>query len=321
MVSEDYSSLQDRVGQVYKLAQAVLTETGKVLVGLRDKVKLVISAMIVGGHVLLEGVPGVAKTTMAKAIASTLNLQYKRIQFTPDLLPADIIGTMVYDPKTGEFRLRKGPVFANIVLADEINRASPRTQSALLEAMQERQVTVWGETYRLEEPFIVLATMNPVEYEGVYPLSEAQVDRFLAKVIIGYPTRDEEVEILDRLKRIEEWPLQSVAGPQDILRAREEVWSIHVDRNVKYYIVDLVRSTRMHGSVRLGGSPRASIALLMLSRAKAYIEGRSYVTPDDVKAMARPALAHRIVLSPEARVEGVTVDQVIGDALDRVPPP
>ena len=320
-MSGDYSKHSGiDAGRVYKLTHAVLSETGKVLVGLREEVKLVLSAMIVGGHVLLEGVPGVAKTTMAKAVASALNLAYKRIQFTPDLLPADIIGTMIYRQDKG-FIFHKGPIFTNILLVDEINRASPRTQSALLEAMQERQVTVWGETYRLEEPFIVLATMNPVEYEGVYPLSEAQIDRFLAKVTIGYPSRDEEVQILDRLKRIEEWPVEPVAGPRDILRAREEVWKIHVDRNIKYYIVDLVRSTRMHGSVRLGGSPRASIALLLLSRAKAYIEGRSYVTPDDVKSMALPAMAHRVVLSPEARVEGITVEQIVRDALDRVPPP
>ncbi len=304
-------------GTVY---EEVLREASKIIVGKENELKVILASMIVGGHVLLEGVPGVAKTTMAKAVASALNLKYRRIQFTPDLLPADIIGTMIYRQDKG-FVFHKGPIFTNILLVDEINRASPRTQSALLEAMQERQVTVWGETYKLSEPFIVLATMNPVEYEGVYPLSEAQIDRFLAKVIVGYPTRDEEVEILDRLRSIEEWPVKPVAGPKDILRAREEVWNIHVDRNVKYYIVDLVRSTRMHGSVRLGGSPRASIALLLLSRAKAYIEGRSYVTPDDVKAMALPALAHRIVLNPEARVEGMTVEQVVSDALDRVPPP
>ena len=304
-------------GTVY---EEVLREASKIIVGKENELKVILASMIVGGHVLLEGVPGVAKTTMAKAVASALNLKYRRIQFTPDLLPADIIGTMIYRQDRG-FVFHRGPIFTNILLVDEINRASPRTQSALLEAMQERQVTVWGETYKLSEPFIVLATMNPVEYEGVYPLSEAQIDRFLAKVVVGYPTRDEEVEILDRLRSIEEWPVKPVAGPQDILRAREEVWNIHVDRNIKYYIVDLVRSTRMHGSVRLGGSPRASIALLLLSRAKAYIEGRNYVTPDDVKAMALPALAHRIVLNPEARVEGMTVEQVVSDALDRVPPP
>ncbi len=299
--------------------EKILEEVSKVIVGKREEVRLVLATILAGGHVLLEGVPGVAKTTLAKAIASALNLEFRRVQFTPDLLPSDIVGTMMY--RNGEFVFNKGPIFTNVLLVDEINRASPKTQAALLEAMQERQVTVWGETYLLPEPFVVLATMNPVEVEGVYPLSEAQIDRFLSKVVLGYPSRDEAVEILDRLSLIEEWPVRPVAGAGDILRARKEIWGIHVDRNLKYYMVDIVEATRRHGSVKLGGSPRAVIAMMLLARALALIEGKSYVTADHVKAAARPALLHRIVLRPEARVAGVDVEQVINEVLDKVPPP
>ncbi len=299
--------------------ERVVREVSKVIVGKEEELRLVLAALIAGGHVLLEGVPGVAKTTMAKAVASALNLKFKRIQFTPDLLPADVLGTMVY--RDGEFVFKEGPIFTNILLVDEINRASPKTQSALLEAMQERQVTVWGNIYRLPEPFMVLATMNPVETEGVYPLSEAQVDRFLAKIVLGYPTRDEAVEILDRLRHIEEWPIEPVASASDIMRAREEVWKVHVDRNLKYYMVDLVEATRRHSSVKLGGSPRAAISMMLLARALALIEGLDYVTADHVKRAARPALLHRIVLKPEARISGMSPEHIVDEVLDRVPPP
>ncbi len=301
------------------LYERVVSEVSRVIVGKKEELKLIIASMIANGHVMLEGVPGVAKTTIAKAIASAFNLEFKRIQFTPDLLPSDIIGTMVY--KGGVFEFHKGPIFANIVLVDEINRASPKTQSALLEAMQERQVTVWGKTYKLPDPFIVLATLNPVEYEGVYPLSEAQIDRFLAKIIIGYPTRDETVEILERLKTIEEWPIEPIASGKDIIYAREKLWEVHVDRNIKYYIVDIVEETRRHPHVRLGGSPRAAIAIMQLARALAFIEGRDYVIPDDVKRVAKPALRHRIILKPEARVEGISSDDVVDEVLDKIRPP
>ncbi len=320
-MSEDYSSMPLSMERMHKLAHAVLSETGKVLVGLRDEVRLILSSMIVGGHVLLEGVPGVAKTTMAKAVASALNLKYRRIQFTPDLLPADIIGTMIYDPKTGEFRLRKGPIFANIVLADEINRASPRTQSALLEAMQERQVTIEGNTLKLPEPFIVIATQNPIELEGTFPLPEAQIDRFLMKIEIGYPGRNETKEILKRLRIIEEWPIRPVAGAEDILAARDIVWSIHVEESVMDYIVSIVEETRRHPAVRLGGSPRAAIALLQVARALAVMDGRDYVIPDDVKKAALPVLVHRLILRPEAELEGVTPRSVVSDILKKIPVP
>ena len=299
--------------------KTVLDEVGKVIVGKRDELELIIASMIANGHVLLEGVPGVAKTTIAKAVASALDLGFKRIQFTPDLLPSDITGTMIY--RGGSFEFQKGPIFTNILLVDEINRASPKVQSALLEAMQERQVTIWGRTYQLPRPFIVLATMNPVEYEGVYPLSEAQIDRFIAKIPLGYPSRDEAVEILDRLKRIEEWPIEAKASAKDILGAQEKLWSIHVDRNIKYYIVDLVEETRRHPMVKLGGSPRAAISIMQISRALALIDGRDYVIPDDIKKTVKPALLHRIILKPEARLENTTVEDIINHVLDKIPPP
>ena len=319
-MSEDYSSMPLSMERMHKLAHAVLSETGKVLVGLRDEVRLILSSMIVGGHVLLEGVPGVAKTTMAKAVASALNLKYRRIQFTPDLLPADIIGTMIYRQDKG-FVFHKGPIFTNILLVDEINRASPRTQSALLEAMQERQVTIEGNTLKLPEPFIVIATQNPIELEGTFPLPEAQIDRFLMKIEIGYPGRNETKEILKRLRIIEEWPIRPVAGAEDILAARDIVWSIHVEESVMDYIVSIVEETRRHPAVRLGGSPRAAIALLQVARALAVMDGRDYVIPDDVKKAALPVLVHRLILRPEAELEGVTPRSVVSDILKKIPVP
>ncbi len=299
----------------------ILGEVSKVVVGKKEDVKVILASMISRGHVLIEGVPGVAKTTMAKAIASALNLSFKRIQFTPDLLPSDIVGTMVYDPKTGEFKLRKGPVFANIVLADEINRASPRTQSALLEAMQERQVTIEGNTLKLPEPFTVLATQNPIELEGTFPLPEAQTDRFLVKLNVKYPSRDEMLEVLKRLRQIEEWPVQPVAGPEDLKTLNSLSWRIHVSEELLSYITDIVEETRRHPSVRLGGSPRAAISLLLVSRSMALLEGRDYVIPDDIKAATSPVLNHRIILKPEAEIEGETPDKVIESVLKKVPVP
>ena len=281
--------------------------------------RLLLATLIAGGHALLEGVPGVAKTMMARALASALAVEFRRVQFTPDLLPSDVLGTMVY--RDGRFEFEPGPIFANIVLVDEINRASPKTQAALLEAMQERQVTVWGVSRPLPRPFMVVATMNPVEMEGVYPLSEAQVDRFLARITVGYPSRDEMVEIMDRLGVIEEWPVRPVATGEDVLEAKRALWGVHVDRNIKYYIADIVEATRRHPNVRLGASPRAAIAMLQLSRALALLEGRAYVTPDDVKQVAQAALSHRIILRPEARLEGATPEDVVADVLSEVPAP
>jgi len=309
--------------RVSKLADRVLGEVSKVVYGLEKETRIILASLIVGGHVLIEGVPGVAKTTLAKAIASSLDLSFKRIQFTPDLLPSDIIGTLIFDQRTGEFRLRKGPIFANIVLADEINRASPRTQSALLEAMQERQVSIEGNTLRLPEPFMVIATQNPVELEGTFPLPEAQLDRFLVKVPIRRPGRDVLKRVLKSLRVIERWPISPVAGAKDVLEAREAVWSVEVSEPVLDYIIDLVDATHEYPGVELGASPRAAIALQQLARALAAIAGRDYVIPDDVKVAARYVLPHRIVLAPEAEAEGLTPEAVVENVLEktRVPIP
>ena len=306
---------------VYKITKSIVDEVSKIIVGKLDIINYILIALYSGGHVLLEGVPGVAKTLMAKTIARTFNMTYSRIQATPDLLPSDIIGTFVYDPKTGEFRPRKGPIFANIVLFDEINRASPRTQSALLEAMQERQVTIEGVTFKLPEPFMVIATQNPIEMEGTFPLPEAQLDRFLLKVIVDYPSREESIEILRRIHFIEEFRVNAVADASDVLKIREMLPHVRVSGEVMDYIVSIVEESRKHPHVRLGGSPRAGIALYLCSKAKALIEGREYVIPDDVKYVAYPVLRHRIILKPEAELEGITTDQVISEILKTVKVP
>lgn len=287
---------------VYIIAEKVRRQVSRVIVGKEDVVDRLLIALLVGGHVLLEGVPGVAKTYLARSFAKTLGLKFKRIQLTPDLLPSDIIGVKVYNYKTMEFEFRPGPVFTNILLADEINRTPPRTQAALLEAMQEKQVTVDGETYKLPEPFVVIATQNPVETEGTYPLPEAQLDRFLFRVIVNYPSRNEEVEML-RIKRVkgEVIDVDQVADPREVLEASKTVAEkVKVDDTILEYIVDLVRATREHPSVLLGGSPRAEVMLLYASRAYAAIsEGRDYVVPDDVKAVFFDVMNHRIILRPE----------------------
>ncbi|AEM38912.1 ATPase associated with various cellular activities AAA_3 [Pyrolobus fumarii 1A] len=306
---------------VRSLAERVLGQVRKVVYGLDEQLKILLASLLAEGHVLLEGVPGVAKTTLAKAFASSMSLSFKRIQFTPDLLPSDVIGTMVYDQKSGEFRLKKGPIFANIVLADEINRASPRTQSALLEAMQERQVTIEGNTLRLPEPFMVVATQNPIEFEGTFPLPEAQLDRFLVKIVVPRPSREVLKQVLRNYGVIREWPIEPVATAEDVLEARRAVWSVRVSDSVLDYIVEIVEATHRHPHVRLGGSPRAAIAMQQLSRALAAMEGRDYVIPDDVKLAARYVLPHRIILKPEAEVEGVTPEAVVEEVLKSVPTP
>ncbi len=308
-------------GFARQVSEQILGEAGKVIVGKKDVLRYILISMYVGGHILLEGVPGVAKTLIAKTIARTVNLSYSRIQATPDLLPSDIIGTLVYDPRTNDFKPRKGPIFANIVLFDEINRASPRTQSALLEAMQEKQVTIEGITYKLPEPFIVIATMNPIEMEGTFPLPEAQLDRFLLKVIVDYPSREESREILKRIHLIEEFGVKSVASGADIQRIKGMIKQVKISDDLITYIIDLVEATREHPHVRLGGSPRAMISLLLTSKANALIEGRDYVIPDDIKFVAKPVLRHRIILKPEAEFEGITPDQVIDNILQKVPVP
>ena len=265
---------------------------------------MIVACLIAGGHVLLQGVPGVAKTIIAKALANSLSLQFRRIQFTPDLLPSDIVGTFVFDQKSSDFRLRQGPIFANIILADEINRASPKTQSALLEAMQEKQVTIEGTTMQLPRPFIVLATQNPIEFEGTYQLPEAQIDRFLMRIEIGYPSRDETIQILKRLREIYEWNLSPVVDEKTIHDVVQQLWEVNVDDSVAGYIADIVEATRKHPSVRLGGSPRAATALQTASSAIALLEGRDYVIPDDIKRVAQHVLPHRLILTQEALLDG-----------------
>lgn len=304
----------------FNILRRVEEEISRVVIGKRREVRQILSAIVAGGHVLLEGVPGVAKTTLARSIASSFRLSFKRIQFTPDILPADILGTFVYDQRSGEFRFRRGPIFANIILADEINRANPRTQSAFLEAMQEYQVTVEGETFKLPQPFIVLATQNPIEFEGVYPLPEAQIDRFMAKVSIDYPEREDEVAMLRMSDRIDPALIEPVASGGDLLRIRGIAASVRVEDPIYNYIIEIVRATRNHPMIRLGASPRAAIFLLRMARGHALIEGRRYVIPDDVKAVAKPVLSHRIILTPEGSREGGP-EAAIDSVLRRVPVP
>jgi MoxR-like ATPase len=274
------------------------------------------------GHVLVEDVPGVGKTVLAKALARSLDLTFHRVQFTPDLLPADVTGVNVFDRQSGTFRFRPGPVFANVLLVDEINRASPKTQSALLEAMQETQVTVDGATHVLERPFLVIATQNPVEYEGTYPLPEAQLDRFAVRMTIGYPPLADEARMLT--EQTTEPPLdhlEPVAARRDIAAAIEAVRSVHVEESVNRYVVALLRQTRSSDRVALGGSPRSGIALLRLAKARALVERRDFVVPEDVQALATPVLAHRLILAPEARATGVTAEEIVADAVASTPVP
>ncbi len=289
------------IEQVAELSARVVREVEKAVVGKRDVLNLMMAALLSsGGHILLEDYPGLAKTLIANSFAKALGMAFKRIQFTPDLLPGDITGGYIYDSEQNRFMLRKGPIFANLLLADEINRASPKTQSALLEAMQEYQVTLEGETMVLAEPFIVIATQNPIEYEGTFPLPEAQLDRFIVKLSIGYPTPEEEDEILKRRAERQKdiVPLQAIISPETFLQMRAAVEGVYVDPDVRRYMVDLAAKSRHHRQVAVGASPRASLALLKLTRAWAAIQGRKYVVPDDIKHFIQPALAHRIILDP-----------------------
>jgi MoxR-like ATPase len=295
----------------------------EVLIEKETELRLITCTLLSRGHVLLEGVPGVAKTYTAKALAKLLGLSFKRVQMTPDLLPSDIIGYYVFDQRSGGFVLRKGPIFTNILLVDEINRASPRTQSALLEAMQERQVTIEGEVFKLEEPFMVIATQNPVEMEGVFPLPEAQLDRFLVKIVTGYTSTEGLVKIMKRADEIEEAieSLKPLATRDQVLEEIKAVRNVRVDDSIYSYIAAIVEATRRHNAVRLGASPRAAIALVRMAKAWAYTEGRSYVIPDDVKAVAHPVLDHRIIVRPELEIQGVTPAKVVDDVLKSVPIP
>jgi MoxR-like ATPase len=301
----------------------IQSEVSKAIVGKADKVEAALIALLSGGHLLIEDYPGLAKTLLAKSFAAATGLAFKRVQFTSDLLPADITGSYILNRNSSKFELRKGPVFTNILLADEINRAPPRTQSALLEAMQERQVTVEGETLRLESPFWVVATQNPIEYEGTYPLPEAQLDRFMMKLDLGYPSRDEEVGILARrdARKSDEPQVSPVVSPSALLRMQGEVEDIHVDKALQEYMVEIVEATRSHMDVELGASPRGSLALLKLSKARTYLRRGEFVLPDDVKAVAVYGLSHRLMLKPERWMSGVRPREVISQVLDGVPVP
>lgn len=312
-----------KVGEVSEVCERVLGELEGVIVGKRDVLAKLLVAFLARGHVIIEDFPGLAKTLMAKSLAQTLGLRFKRVQFTPDLLPADITGTYVYNQKTGEFELRKGPVYTNILLADEINRAPPKTQSALLEAMQERQVTLDGVTHPLEEPFIVIATQNPIEYEGVYPLPEAQLDRFALKVRVGYPKEEEELEILARrvARKSDTVKIEPIVSASQVIEMQNAVESVHVDESIARYIVAIARATRSHPRVEVGVSPRGAEILMKLARARAALEGRDFVVPDDVKELAVEALAHRIVLKSEHWIRGANPESVVRDVVSTIPVP
>jgi MoxR-like ATPase len=306
---------------------AVRSEVAKVVVGQDGTLTGLVAALLVRGHVLLEGVPGVAKTLLVKAVAAALDVDFRRVQFTPDLMPSDVLGQTIYSPAEGTFRFREGPLFTNLLLADEINRTPPKTQSALLEAMEERQVSVDGTTHVLPDPFIVVATQNPVEYEGTYPLPEAQLDRFLFKLVVGYPTAEQEQEVLARHDAgldphdVHAAGVHAVAGPHDLAAAREEIAAVRVDPAVLAYIVALTRATRDSPSITLGVSPRGAAMMLHAAKAWAWLSGRGFVTPDEVKAVARPAMRHRIQLRPELELEGATADGVLDTILATVPTP
>jgi len=311
------------IKEVSKQSKQVISEVERAIVGKRDLLEMVMAAALAGGHVLLEDYPGLGKTLIARSFATVLGLDFKRIQFTPDLLPGDITGGYVYNRTGNTFELRKGPVFANIILADEINRASPKTQSALLEAMQEGQVTLEGESMRLPEPFLVLATQNPIEYEGTFPLPEAQLDRFMMKLTVGYPNVDEEKEILHRRheRRQDEVNLSKVTDAGQLLDMRAAVETVHVDSDLEGYIASVVHATRTDRRVAVGSSPRGSLAFLKMARAHAALDGRDYIIPDDVKRFAEPVLSHRIILQPEYWMSHQVTGEVIRDVLGKVPVP
>ena len=309
--------------EVGRLAAAVLDSVGSVVVGKRDSLELVLAGILAGGHVLLEDLPGLGKTLTARCFAQSLGLDFRRLQFTPDLLPADVTGSFLYDQRKGDFAFRAGPVFTNMLLADEINRTPPKTQAALLEAMQEKQVSVEGVTYRLDPPFHVLATANPIEYEGTYPLPEAQLDRFMLRVSFGYPTQDEEWEVLRRrmTRRQEESQLTPVVDARRLMAMQAALEQVAVEDSIGRYIVSLASATREHASVLVGSSPRGSLALLLLARARAVMAGRDFVVPEDVKDVAVPALAHRITLRPEMWLRRVDPSFVVQEVLQAVPAP
>ncbi len=329
-MSTGISAINEQVQKASAFVKPLFSEIGNVVIGQTYLVERLVIGLLANGHILLEGVPGLAKTLSVKTLASCLHVKFSRLQFTPDLLPADVIGTQIYNPQSGGFTTRHGPIFANLVLADEINRAPAKVQSALLEAMQEKQVTIGEKTFKLEEPFLVLATQNPIEQEGTYPLPEAQVDRFMLKLKIGYPSRSEERQILDLMARTNEVPgAKPVVNAKQILTAREVINDIYVDDKVKDYIVDLVCATRdpaqykiqLQGMIQLGASPRATIALTLAAKAYAFLKGRGYVTPQDVKSIGMDVLRHRVSVTYEAEAEEKTSETIIQKLFDELPVP
>ena len=311
------------VGDVGERCEGILVEVERAIVGKREALELVLLGLLADGHVLLEDFPGLGKTLIARSFAQVCELQFARIQFTPDLMPSDVTGSSVYNQRAADFEFRPGPIFTNLLLGDEINRAPPKTQAALLEAMQERQVTIEGETRMLDRPFLVIATQNPIEYEGTYPLPEAQLDRFLLRVRVGYPDRDDEWSLLERrLQRSQdEIQLDRVVDREGVIALQRAIEDVHVSPAVGYYVVDLVASTRTNSRVQVGSSPRGTLAVMKLARAHAALRGRDFVTPEDVKAVAVPALSHRLMLRPELWVQRVQPEDVVRESLETVPTP
>lgn len=329
MNTTDLSQLTEQVKISHGLVSSLFEEVGKTVVGQHDMIERLFMGVLLGGHILVEGVPGLAKTTAVKAVADAISAKFQRVQFTPDLLPADLLGTQVYNPKTQEFYIKKGPLFHNVILADEINRAPAKVQSALLEAMQERQITIGEETFPLDEPFVVLATQNPLEQEGTYPLPEAQLDRFLLKLNITYPTRDEELAIVNRFARKIKSEIRPVLDLNQVFALRQIVDRVYLDDKINRYIINLVFATRepkklkcgLERYIQFGASPRASLFLNQASRAYAFLQGRAYVVPQDIKTMALDVMRHRIILTYEAEAEGLKTDDVIKKVLDQVEVP
>ncbi len=323
----DMQAINEKVQQESLFVDRLLDEAGKVIVGQKSMLERIMIGLLGNGHVLLEGVPGLAKTMTIRTISDCIQTKFQRIQFTPDLLPADLVGTLIYDQKTASFTPKKGPIFANLILADEINRAPAKVQSALLEAMQERQVTIGEHTFKLDEPFLVMATQNPIEQEGTYPLPEAQIDRFMLKVIVDYPDKDEELTIMDRMTTGQEPKVSPVITPADIVKAREVINQIYIDPKIKQYIIDVVFATRtpksygmsdLEGLIQYGGSPRASIFLNVAARAHAFLRHRGYVTPEDVKSVGQDVLRHRVIVTYEAEAEQISTDDIIRQVFDHV---
>ncbi len=326
----DIKAIQEKVEKESLFVQELLTEMGKVIVGQKYLVERLLIGLLANGHILLEGVPGLAKTLSIKTLSDAIQTKFQRIQFTPDLLPADLIGTMIYNPQSGDFSTKKGPIFTNLILADEINRAPAKVQSALLEAMQERQVTIGENTFPLEEPFLVMATQNPIEQEGTYPLPEAQVDRFMLKLLITYPSRREELDIIDRNAEVGFPEVKRVISPEDIIRARQVVGQIYVDEKIKDYILNIVFATRAPDEYKLddlkdliayGASPRASIYLNLTAKAHAFLKGRGYVTPEDIKSIGMDVLRHRVIVTYEAEAEEIASEDIVKKIFDEIEVP